>query len=887
MPSKFRSRLRALLRKSEMERELDEELRYHVEQQTEQNIRLGMSPEEARQAALKSFGGVEQAKERSRDARGVRWIEELWQDLRYGARILMKSPGFTLVAVITLALGIGANTAIFTWLKAVYLQPLPGVAESHRLVILRTWIKSANSPFLVSYPNYKDYRDRNEVFSGLAAFNPITFNLVDREKQPERIWGSLVSGNYFDVLGVRAAMGRFFTPEEDRTPGAHPVAVISHKLWQRRFAADPSLIGKTIRLNNLDFTVIGVTPEGFRGSLIGLEFDLWTPAIMYPQMSPSGHHLNLRGSHHFMVIGRLKDGVRFEQADANAQAIAAKLAQDYPQEDEGEGAKLMTLTDDSEGFGLIAPWLMVLMAMAGLVLLIACVNVANLLLARAAGRGREMGIRLALGAGRSRLIRQMLTESLLLAMMGGAAGAMLALWLSDAMNLMIPPMGYSISLNLAWDYRVAGFALALTLLTILAVGLIPALRATKVDPVVSIKNEGGAIGASMRRSRLRSALVVTQVAVSLVSLVCAGLFIRTLAQQLKVNPGFDPERALLVSMNLYQNGYDEKRGTEFYRQILERVAALPGVVSASLSDNVPNAWFGGTVWGHEIEGYTPRQDEPMGIVYEVVAPRYFQTMRIQMAEGREFSELDHAQSAPVAIVNETMAQRYWPGQSPVGKRLRGGGAKWATVIGVARDVNHLGARAPARPFMYYPLYQDFEAQVTLVARTTGDPLQALPGVRGAVRALDPTLPVFDEKTLQTHSGIPLFMDRIMVILLSAFGLLALALAAIGLYGVMAYSVAARTREIGVRMALGAQTADVLKLFVRQGMALTLAGIGIGVGAAFGLTPLIRELLFDVSPTDPLTFILITLLLTGVAMLASYLPARRAAKVDPMIALRRE
>jgi predicted permease len=893
MLSRLKTAIRALLRRSQAERELDEELRYHIEQQTEQNIRLGMAPEEARHAARTAFGGVEQAKERSRDSRGVRWLEELWQDLRYGARMLVKNPGFALIAVITLALGIGANTAIFTWLKAIYLQPLPGVAASHRLVMLRsTSIKWADALMLVSYPNYKDYRDRNEVFSGLAAFNMITANLADGEGQPERVWGSLVSGNYFDVLGVRAALGRTFTPDEDRTPGTHPVAVISHRLWQRRFAADPTLIGKTIKLNKLDFTVIGIAPAGFRGSLIGLEFDLWAPAIMYPQMSPSGHHLNKRGSHHFMVIGRLKDGVTFEQAEANAQMIAAQLAQDYPQENEGEGARLIELIEDSNGFGPIASSLQVLMAGAVLVMLIACVNVANLLLGRAVGRSREMGIRLALGAGRSRLIRQMLTESLLLAVMGGAIGALLAQWLSNAMNLMIPPTGDPVSLNLAWDYHVAGFALALTLLTVLAVGFVPALRATKVDPVVSIKNEGGAHGSLLRWSRLRGALIVTQIAVSLVSLVCAGLFIRTLAQQLKVNPGFDPERALLVSMNLFPNGYDEKRGMEFYRQLVERVAALPGVESASLSNNIPNAWSGGSTLGHKIEGYLPRADENMGFECEYVAPRYLQTMRIQLVEGREFSEADHAGSGPVVIVNETMARRYWAGRSPIGKRIHPGYGEWRTVIGVARDINHLGARTAARPWIYYPLAQDYTAQTTLVVRTAGDPWLALPGVRNAVRGLDATLPVFDEKRLATHSGIPLSLERMLVTLLSAFGLLALALAAIGLYGVMAYSVTARTREIGIRMALGAQTPDVLKLVIRQGMRLTLNGVLIGLITAFVLTRFIKnsqffdvDLLFGVSATDPLTFILSALLLTGVALLACYLPARRAAKVDPMVALR--
>jgi predicted permease len=545
------------------------------------------------------------------------------------------------------------------------------------------------------------------------------------------------------------------------------------------------------------------------------------------------------------------------------------------------------LSNEPGGAGEMTPWLSVLMVVAGLVLLIACANVANLLLARAAGRSREMGVRTALGASRGRLIRQMLTESLLLAVAGGVGGALLAAWLSDAMSLMMPPMGLPINLNLAWDYRVPGFALALTLLTVVAVGLAPALLATKVDPLVSIKNEAGAASGLMRRSRLRGALVVTQIAVSLVSLICAGLFIRSLAQQLKANLGFDPDRVLLVSMELFPNGYDDKRGGEFYRQLVGRVAALPGVESVSLSNQVPPLLMG-SKWSasFEIEGYAPRADERISVAGESIAPNYFQTMRIPLVEGREFTESDNTHSASVVIVNETMARRYWAGQSPVGKRLRRGiGTNWlSTVIGVARDVKYLGPTELGRPWIYYPHAQDYWSTMTLVARTTGDPWQALPGVRGAVRALDPTLPVFDEKTLQSHSGLLLFLDRIVVTFLSAFGLLALALAAIGLYGVMAYSVTARTREIGIRMALGAQTGDVLKQVIKQGMVLTLTGVAIGLGVAFALTRLMESLLYGVSPTDALTFTVVSLLLVAVALLACYIPARRATKVDPMEAL---
>jgi predicted permease len=528
------------------------------------------------------------------------------------------------------------------------------------------------------------------------------------------------------------------------------------------------------------------------------------------------------------------------------------------------------------------------MVVAGLVLLIACANVANLLLARAAGRSREMGIRAAFGASRSRLVRQMLVESLVLALMGGAGGALLAAWLSDAMGWMLPPMGFPLSLNLAWDYRVPGFALALTLFTVVAVGLIPALRAAKVDPLVSIRNEAGAASLLAPRSRLRGALVVIQIAVSLASLLCGGLFVRALVEQRKVDPGFDPERALLLSMDLFPNGYDEKRGVEFYRQYVARVAALPGVESASLSNQVPPNLFPGSSAGFEIEGYTPRADETINIEYEVVAPRYFQTMRIPLVEGRDFSEADNAQSAPVAIVNETMARRYWgQGRSPVGKRLRATSGKWRTVVGVARDIKQFEPTEPTHPWVYTPHAQDYESMMTLIARTTGDPWQSLAGVRAAAHDLDPTLPVFDEKTLKTHSGVPLFLDRIAVTFLSAFGLLALMLAAVGLYGVMSYSVTARTREIGIRMALGAQTGAVLKQVIKQGMILALIGVAIGLAAAFALTRLMESLLYGVSATDVLTFTLVSLLLAAVAVLACYIPARRATKVDPMVALRCE
>jgi predicted permease len=876
------------LRRGKIEREMERELRFHLEMETAENMRRGMGEEEAGRTARLSFGGVEPVKEAYRDGLRFRRLEEFWQDARYGARVLFKKPGFASVTILTLALGVGANTAIFTWLKAVYLQPLPGVAAGHRLVTLHSVLtRSGNRVISISYPDYKDYRDRNAAFSGLAAFNLDTFNLQDGAGRPERLWGSLVSGNYFDVLGARAALGRTFTPDEDRTPGTRPVVVISYGLWQRRFAADPRLVGKTVRLNNRDFTVVGVAAEGFRGSWVGLNLDLWTPVMMAPLLNSAPGKLDDRNTQWLSAIGRLKDGATFGQAQANMRGIAAQLARDYPQADEGIGATLFTLAGEPNGAGQMAPELAVLMAVAALVLLIACANVANLSLVAASGRVREMGVRTAMGAGRARLIRQMLTESALLAAAGGAAGLLLAAWLSEAMKWLLPPMGLPFSLNLAWDYRVPGFSLALTMVTAVAVGLAPALRATKIDPIVALRGESGASGAAGRRSPLRGALVVVQLAVSLVSLICAGLFIRTLARERKVDLGFDPERALLVSMDLFPSGYDEKRGVEFYRQLVARVAALPGVEDASLSNRVPPSLFANSSRSFEIEGYALRKDEIINLECETVAPRYFRTMKIPLAEGREFGESDRADSPLVAVVNETMARRYWGGRSPVGRRLRAGSDAWRVIIGVARDVKDSGAAEPTPAWVYYPLAQDYSPQMTLVTRTAGDPWLASAATRGVVRALDATLPLFDEKTLAEHSGVSLFLDRLAVIFLSAFGLVALALAAIGLYGVMAYTVARRRHEIGIRMALGARAGDVLRLVVGQGMRVVLIGMALGLSAALALTRVVKSMLFGVSATDPATFVSGALLLAGVALLACYLPARRATKVDPLTALRHD
>ncbi|MFN2455425.1 MAG: ABC transporter permease [Pyrinomonadaceae bacterium] len=818
-------------------------------------------------------------------------MKTLWQDIRYGLRLLWKSPGFTIIAVLSLSLGIGANATIFAWVKTVLLRPLPGVEASDQLVAFHGVLtRSENRPISTSYPDYKDYRDRNEVFSGLFAYGLNPFNLSGGDSQPERIWGETVSGNYFDVLGVKPVKGRGFLPEEDATPGSHPVVVLSYRLWQRRYGGDPDLVGKTITLNNKNFTVVGIAPQQFAGTYVGLATELYVPLAMIGEVKPDGGSLlTRRGNQWLQVIGRLKPNVTFAQAQANTQSIARALAQEYPRTNDGHDVALFTLARDTDGAQVILlPVLTILMVVAGLVLLIACANVANLLLARAAARRREIGIRLALGASRGRIVRQLLTESVLLALLGGIAGLFIALWTAGSLGSFVPPIGLPVSLQVNLDARVLGFTFLVSLATGVLFGLAPALASSRPDLVSTLKDESGSVAGGRGKGRFRNSLVVAQIALSLVSLIGAGLFVRSLQRAQTISPGFDPDNVLLASFDLFPNGYDEARGTQFYRALTERVGNLPGVESVSLADSIPLGLLGNSSQGVSIEGYTPRRDEELNFAYNTIAPGFLRTMRIPLASGREFEATDGEKSQGVVIINETAARRYFaPGQDADGKRLKDSNGHDLLIVGVAKDIKYKTLNEPPKPYMYLPLFQNYTPDMTLVVRTKSNPLSVLSGVRNEVHALDANVALFNEKTLVEHAGVSLFAQRLAVTFLSVFGLLALALAAIGIYGVMAYSVAQRTHEIGVRMALGAQTSDVLKLITRQGFALAITGIGIGLLSALALTHLLTSLLYGVSAIDPLTFIVMPLLLGGVALLACYVPARRATKVDPMIALRHE
>ncbi len=810
-------------------------------------------------------------------------METFWQDLRYSLRTLFKKPGFTLVVVTTLALGIGANATIFTWIKAVLLASLPGIEQPEGLVEL--WGATRNNSALSSsYLDYLDYRDENKVLSGLIAHQVLPLNL-GRSDKPERVWGAIVSGNYFDVLGVKPLIGRTFLPEEDRTPNTHPVIVIGYGLWERHFGADPNVLGRTITLNEHDFKVIGVAPKEFGSPFAGLALDVWTPVMMKDYAARPHFSLTDRGSRWLMVMGRLKPGATVPEAQANIGAIATHLEQEYPQTNEQLGIAVHSVLQSP--FSLkqnMRPALAILMAAVAVVLLIACANVANLLLVRASSRRKEIAVRLALGGSRGRLVRQMLTESFVLASLGAALGLAIAFWTARSLAAFLPPYASRASFDTRPDAVVFAFTLGLTVITTLLFGLAPTLHASKQDLVTAMKDNTAAVGRGPRKVSLRHALVITQVAFSMVALISAGLFVRSLREAYKADPGFDPHSVLLASFDPFLSGYDESRGREFYRRLVGRVRMIPGIESGTLARRLPFTGDGIAFANVAIDGYAPAKDEDMRLNYETVGPQYFQTMRIPFVRGRDFEERDQEGAPGVVIINETMARRYWPGGDALGRRLKLT-KDWLEIVGIAKDVKNRSLGEGPRPFLYLPLLQDYRSNMILVARTAVEPAKMFQPVRAEVATLDPEIPMFDAKTLEEHIGISLFLQRMAATLLSIFGLLALSLSVIGLYGVMAYSVSQRTRELGIRVSVGAKRSDIFKLILGQGLALSVVGLFGGLVASLAVTRLTARLLYGVSATDPATFIVIPLLLLYVTLLACYFPARRATRVDPMIALR--
>jgi putative ABC transport system permease protein len=881
-------RLFSLLRRGRYEREMEEEMRFHLEMQIEQNLSSGMAAEEARYAARRQFGNQTWLKEVSREMWSLNSIETLIQDLRYGVRTLMKSPGFAFVVVLTLALGIGANTAIFSVVNGVLLRALP-YYEPERLVMVwadRPILQAQTGlpDFPVTAADFVDWRNQNQVFENMAAMVAFRSNLTGGG-EPESVVALRASASLFPLLGARFAVGRAFLPEEDRA-GADRVVIISHGLWQQRYGADPKLIGQKITLDNEAYTVIGVTAPDFqfprRGEvpytyLFGAtKPDFYLPIAFTPEI------MNDRRGNRLMVIARLKLGVSLQQASADMNAIARRLTEQYPQTNTDKGARIAPLQRQAVGKARTA--LLVLLGAVGFVLLIACANIANLLLARAAGRQKEMAIRAALGANRWRVVRQLLTESLLLAISGGAAGLLLA-WRLVKLLLSIAPENLPRMYDIRLDIRVAGFTLLVSLLTGFVFGLLPALQASKIDLGATLK-EGGRDATGLLRRRLRGVLVVSEVALAFVLLIGAGLLIRSFARLTELDPGLDPRGVLTMDIRLPFAKYRDGQGwIAFFQQTLERVRALPGVEATAAVAPLPLSGLHGSS-AFRIEGRPSPTEETFNAGVRVISPDFFKTFRVPLANGRLLAESDGAKTPPVVVVNESLARNYFANEDPLGKRIIIFGGTRA-IVGVVRDVKHSALDEEAKAEIYFPMAQVPARYMSLAVRVSGDPMQMLAAVRGQVWAVDKDLPIFSIETMERLMAKSVAPRRFNLLLLGVFALVGLALAGVGLYGVMSYTVTQRTREIGVRMALGAQRGDVLRLVIGEGMKLAFIGALLGLGGALALTRLLKTLLFGVSATDPLTFIVIAAVLIIVALLACWIPARRAASMDPLVSLRVE
>ena len=876
-------KLAAIFRRGRVERELEEEVRAHLEMEEEENRAAGREREEARYAARRAFGNVTRAKEMSREMWLYRWAEDFFQDVRYALRTLGKSPGFAAVAVLTLALGTGANTAIFSAVYAVLLKALP-FPEPDRLVMVWEDVRLPNyqnEQNEVTPGNFAEWRSQNTVFEDMGAYRNRSYNLTG-SGEPVRVEGELVTSGLFSVLRENAAIGRVFTADEDQ-PGSGHVAVMSEGLWKSRFGGDAQILGKTILLDGVSYTVIGVMPPGFH--FPDPDDQLWVP------MALSQQELNNRGSHYLDIVARLKAGVTTARAQAEMNTIARHLTEMYPTTNAGQTVNVVPLHEEIAG--PVRPTLLALLGAVGLVLVIVCANVANLLLGRASVRHREMGIRWALGAGRTRILRQLLTESVLLALLGCALGLLLARWGVAALKLLSPPHIPRLE-EISLNGPVHAFSLGISVFAGLIFGLAPALEAVRGKVHDSLK-EGARESAGGARMRTRNTLVVMETALGVMVVIGAGLLLRSFLLMERTSLGFQPKNVLTFRVIPRGERYAKPSGrSAFYQQAIQRIEALPGVKSAAAITFIPLTFVRGSK-GFTIEGRVPpAPGQVLMAGYDVVSPGYFETMQIPVLEGRDFSWSDTPQTQPVIVINEAMARRDWPGEDPLGKRIRQGGPEeefpWMTIVGVVGDIREFDVMTQPRPTMYFPITQWPDSYHVLrdwVVRTAGNPLGIAAVIRGAIWDVDKDLPISRVRSMEQVRSLSVAPQRFNLLLFALFAALALALAAVGIYGVMAYSVAQRTREIGIRVALGAQHGDILRLVVAQGARLAVLGVMIGLGGAFALTRLMAGLLYGVPPTDPLTFAGVAALLAGAALLACYIPARRATRVDPIVALRHE
>src|SRR6266704_1555861 len=873
-------RLIAFFRRRRLEDDLDAELRSHLEMAVELNVRKGIAPEDARGEARRSFGGVEQTKENYRDQRGLPMIETTLQDLRFGFRMLRRSPGFSALAVLCLTLGIGANAAVFSWIEGILFRPYPAVTHQERLLALGGTARGEARGNPLSWPDFLDLQRSCTLCETLfvSKIMGTTLSLGDRA---ERTIGSIVSANYFDAIGVHPILARGFEPGEDVGRNAHPVTVISYQLWQGRFKGDPQIVGKTQRLNGVVHTIVGVAPEGFLGTFVGWGMQFWVPASMEETFEAGGYKLEDRGARWIEAYVRLKPGVTLAQAQQEISAVAKRLEADYPGTNRGRGIQLWPLWQTPfNNAGTLLPTLEIMLAVVVFVLLIACANVGNLLLVRSFARRHEMTVRLAIGAGRGRLLKQLLTEGLILSAFGAVGGLLVAHWCRHVLVLLFPARaGVRMHLPGEIDWRVLALSAGVCLIATLLLGLVPAMQIGKLDLAGTLKAESAGVVGSRGRAWVRSSLVLVQVSLSFVLLVGAALLLQSLQRIRTASPGFSTHGVLFTAVDLVSAGYDAQRARNFQDELINRVKALPGVESATFARGAPLGYGSFSTTPIAVDGYQPPPEEQPTVQYNEVGPDYLAIVGIPLVSGREFTRADDEKAALVAVVNETMAAHYWRGRNPIGERVQVKG-RWMQVVGVAKDSKYQSVRETPKPFFYVPRRQNFSVGGGLYIRTALRPESIGTSLAREVRALDGNLALYEVITLQEQVDRSTSPQQVAVTLVGILGGLALLLAAIGLYGVMSYAVSQSTRELGLRMALGASTSNLLRLVMSRGLTLTAGGVLLGAAVALALTRLLGNLLYKVSPRDPLAFGSAFMVMTIAALAACFLPAWRATRTDP-------
>jgi putative ABC transport system permease protein len=890
-------RMRAVLRRKAVEGELDDELRFDFEQRVEKYVRAGMTREEAMRRARLEFGTPDSVKEECREARGVHFLETFVQDVRYGLRMLRKSPGFTTVAVLTLALGIGANTAIFSVVEAFLLRPLP-VNRPAQLVRVFGSVPGKYDFQGLSYPDYLDLRKQASTFAGVLAYGRTSVSLsgVDGRREAQAVRAEIVTANYFSLLGVQPILGRGFGPQEERGPGSAPVTVISYGMWNSRFHSDPGVLGKGVRLNGYPFTIVGVAPRNFYGAELSEAAEVWVPMMMQAIIRPPSAGflreslgtdlLSHRDAGWLHAIARLRPGATRSAAAAECNGIAGRIRKMYSSKDSDWTFQIVPVRGalDASDRDDAAPVAGLLMAVVGLVLLICCANVAGLLLVKAAGRQKEVGMRMALGASASRLVQQFLVENFLLASAGGFTGWLFAYWLTSSVPGLLPPALFQLPVGLTPDARALAFTAATSIGAGLFFGLLPALKAARVPVARAVREEGMAAG--IGRHRLQRVLVVAQLALSTLLLVAAGLLVRSLLHAQSASLGFEPEHVATAWVDLDLRSYTRARGRTFYQDLLERLRSTPGVVSASLARTVPLGFAARAASVHIENRGGPTPGNRVVVGTNVIAPNYFRTMDTTILAGRDFTDEDTEGAPNVAIVNQTMAHHFWPG-SAVGKHILYTKSQMAEIVGVVADSKYRAIGESTPDYVYVPLAQNFEYGMQVLVRTVGDPSVGVTAIRGAVASLDSDLPASRAQGLGQIVSMSLWPARAGAALLGAFGVLALVLAGIGTYGTVSYSVSQRSHEIGVRLALGALPGDIRRFVLGGGARLAGTGIIVGLVGAFAVTRVMQGLLYGVSASDPLTLVFVSAVLASAVLVACYVPARRAMQLDPMVALRHE